>query len=659
MLLLHFPNWRKISDIKDQDTSWTDKFNFFFQTAICPNFVKAEVKRAKKHDTHEIEEEFEVEESHENDVEQPEWMDALRPTACYDAVPYEFHYDDGGPGYNWNQRSLLQQDVGKSWIEHIKENSNEPNNVLDVPNVVLTNMNEDQRLAFNIVMDTLHRYIDEDNAFKPLRMVVSGTAGSGKSYLIKCLVKGIRNLFKTNRAVQILCPTGSSANLISGVTLHSFLKIPTHHKGKEMKQPDGKIGKLLQENCRGVEVLLVDERSLIGATTLGWMEFMCRCAMYSGSKSQETWGGLPVVVFLGDDVQLPPVLDSPVYNCKSKVPAAMHGVLVWKEFDRVVHLQNIIRQSQSEKHLRELLSALREYQASPVQAQWLQQFQWNNLRTRYGNELLQSMSEEGLFVFPTHEEEWQHNKCQILKVNAQHPIAKCKAITKGPHSKFGNVTAGGLLDTVFISRDAKVMLSVNLCVSFGLFNGAMGKVMDIVYLDGKQPSDSLPDVVMVEFPSYTGPPFLKENNKVIPVVPVTRQLDCGCFSCKREQIPLRLGWATTIHKCQGMTIGTGEPNRFIVINPGTRSFESRNPGALFVALSRAKSSGAVEGTYPDFAWHPAVLINEDRICHVVRTATTSARANEIHRLTQIAQGTKQIFSSLKDDNSFLRHFSEE
>ena len=40
-----------------------------------------------------------------------------------------------------------------------------------------------------------------------------------------------------------------------------------------------------------------------------------------------------------------------------------------------------------------------------------------------------------------------------------------------------------------------------------------------------------------------------------------------------------------------MTIGEGQASRYIIINPGTRSFESRNPGALFVALSRAKSSG--------------------------------------------------------------------
>jgi hypothetical protein len=55
-------------------------------------------------------------------------------------------------------------------------------------------------------------------------------------------------------------------------------------------------------------------------------------------------------------------------------------------------------------------------------------------------------------------------------------------------------------------------------------------------------------------------------------------------------------------------------------NPGTRAFESRNPGALFVALSRAKSAGN-DFADPDFAWHSSVLVNEDRLCHVVKSAT--------------------------------------
>ena len=115
-----------------------------------------------------------------------------------------------------------------------------------------------------------------------------------------------------------------------------------------------------------------------------------------------------------------------------------------------------------------------------------------------------------------------------------------------------------------------------------------------------------------------------------------RRLNYNCHGCSRKTVALRLGWATTIHRCQGMTIGEGEPNRYIVIHPGTRSFESRNPGALFVALSRHKYSG--NDTYdPDFAWHPSILVNENRMCHKVCTATTKARSFEIERLFHIAE----------------------
>ena len=116
-------------------------------------------------------------------------------------------------------------------------------------------------------------------------------------------------------------------------------------------------------------------------------------------------------------------------------------------------------------------------------------------------------------------------------------------------------------------------------------------------------------------------------------------------------MPLRLGWGTTIQRCQGMTIGNGEANRYIVIDPGTTSFESRNPGALFVALSRAKSAGG-NGEHPDFAWHPDILINEDRICHVVKTPTTIARSKEIDRITIMAQKTTTTYKHLLNPSSF-------
>jgi len=266
------------------------------------------------------------------------------------------------------------------------------------------------------------------------------------------------------------------------------------------------------------------------------------------------------------------------------------------------------------------------------------------------------MSDNGLFVFPTHEEVWTHEKGKLLEANKQFPIAKLVAVGHGFHSKSADSDrAGGLQHTIYLCKDAKVMLSINICVPFGLFNGAIGNIVDIIYLNGKRPEDSLPDVVMVEFQNYTGPAFIKQNPKLVPLFPLDRRLYCNCNGCRRKQIPLRLGWASTIHRCQGMTIGKGEPNQYIIINPGTRAFESRNPGAIFVALSRAKSAGS--GTLdPDFVWHPSVLVNEDRLCHVATSPTVKAKDNEISRISKICTETKQKYAGLQNDeilSSFL------
>lgn len=557
-----------------------------------------------------------------------------------------------GPDFDWSKTSYeYPNDFGKEWLENLQSHIDTDDKNLNIPEVDISNMNSDQRFAFNIVLKTIQNYLNEQDNFISLRMIVSGTAGSGKYYLIKCLVKVIRTIFASKRSVQVLCPTGNSANIISGLTLHSFLKIPTNKKGQEMKPPEGALGEKLQKNCQGLKVLLVDERSLIGATTLGWVEFMCRYGVEEGQNFDKTWGGLPVVIFFGDDVQLPPVLDSPVYNTSGKTPAALHGALVWKNFNHAVNLQQIVRQAPDQQQLKEVLLALREYKTTSCHANWLQNFQWNNLRLKYGTDFLSRLSENGLFVFPTHEEVWGHNKMKLLEVNETYPVAKSNAISHGIHAKsIDSAKAGGLQKTVFMSKSAKVMLSVNLCVSFGLYNGAIGKIIDIIYLEGNIPENSLPAAVMVEFPNYTGPSFVKDNPKLVPILPVERKLDCSCSFCKRKQIPLKLGWATTIHKCQGMTIGKGEPNQYIVINPGTRAFESRNPGALFVALSRAKSAGN-DFVDPDFAWHSSVLVNEDRLCHVVKSATVEARTKEMERISSLCVQTKNQFSSLEFDTS--------
>lgn len=234
MLILHFPNWRTISDIKNDNISWIDCMNSFLISDNCPNFLKADVEKAKQNfNVDNLDDP--VENQFENEMpQQPEWMELIKPNPNYEEIDEsKFKYDDGGPEYDWGLTSHhYPSDLGINWLNNLDSYINTDDTDLDIPNVDITKMNRDQQFAFQIALKTIQTIIEHPTNYEPLRMIVSGTAGSGKSYLIKCLVKAVRTILSSNRAVQVLCPTGNSANIISGETLHSFLRIPIHKKGQ-------------------------------------------------------------------------------------------------------------------------------------------------------------------------------------------------------------------------------------------------------------------------------------------------------------------------------------------------------------------------------------------------------------------------------------------
>ena len=113
-------------------------------------------------------------------------------------------------------------------------------------------------------------------------------------------------------------------------------------------------------------------------------------------------------------------------------------------------------------------------------------------------------------VFSRHSEEWIHNRQKLQELNKHHPMAKINAVSTGLHSRSSSSDkAGCLVRTLYLARGAKVILTTNLNVQYGLFNGSMGTVVHIIYTDGNSPKDSFPTVCMIEFQRYTGPSFLQ------------------------------------------------------------------------------------------------------------------------------------------------------
>lgn len=79
--------------------------------------------------------------------------------------------------------------------------------------------------------------------------------------------------------------------------------------------------------------------------------------------------------------------------------------------------------------------------------------------------------QDGLFVFPTHAAEWKHTKEQLLMANETSPIARIPSIDQGQHKAVTSDSANGFVSTLYLCRGARVMLTVNLNVTYDLFNG--------------------------------------------------------------------------------------------------------------------------------------------------------------------------------------------
>ena len=178
---------------------------------------------------------------------------------------------------------------------------------------------------------------------------------------------------------------------------------------------------------------------------------------------------------------------------------------------------------------------------------------------------------DALHLYPTVQAVAEHNIAKLQSTGE--PIATIKAVHTGPNASRPSADdALGLEPVVCLARSAQVMLTSNLWVDAGLVNGAMGTVQSMWYQNGGPPS--LPVAVMVKFDKYSGPTFC---HGTVPIVPVQRTWMQGGATCSRLQLPLKLAWAITIHKAQGLTLDK------VVIDVGKKEFSA---GLTFVACSR-------------------------------------------------------------------------
>ena len=248
---------------------------------------------------------------------------------------------------------------------------------------------------------------------------------------------------------------------------------------------------------------------------------------------------------------------------------------MWEELKTVVTLDKIFRQEGEnieQKRFRQLLTNLRD--ADP------QIEDWKLLMMRAPINLDATTNEEFqncVHLFSTNDKVYNHNK--IMLHSLKHPVARSLATKVGSLNSTEDYSNGELDLELLISNNSRVMLTTNLWVEAGLVNGALGYIRKIIYRPESKPPEP-PTYVLVEFDNYSGLPFQDDQPNIVPIIPIQRG--------RTLQLPLRLAWALTIHKSQGLTLSKAT----IDIGPRERT------GLTFVAISRVKSLQSLRITPP-------------------------------------------------------------
>uniref|UniRef100_A0A8C6X3C3 ATP-dependent DNA helicase PIF1 n=1 Tax=Naja naja TaxID=35670 RepID=A0A8C6X3C3_NAJNA len=360
----------------------------------------------------------------------------------------------------------------------------------------------------------------------------TGSAGTGKSYLLKKIVAS----FPPN-GTYVTASTGVAACQIGGITLHAFAGIGSGkaplHQCLELAQRPGVRQQWL--NCR---CLIIDEISMVDGELFDKLE-----AWLDVRKCEDPFGGIQLII-CGDFLQLPPIAKD------HRQPKFCFQAKSWK---KCIHLNMELTEvrRQTDKEFISLLNAVRLGRCTEEVTRLLTQT------------VMQKVERNGILAtrLCTHKDDVEFtNTTQLQQLSGQ--LRSFKAVDSDPMLAKTLDAQCPVKSMIELKEGAQVMLTKNLVVSQGLVNGARGVVIGFE-AEGK----GLPKVR-----------FLCGVTNIIGLERWVFKGPAGIY-LSRQQLPLKLAWAISIHKSQGMSLDCAEVSL-------ARVFES---GQAYVALSRARS----------------------------------------------------------------------
>ncbi|QIC63902.1 AAA family ATPase [Acinetobacter schindleri] len=382
----------------------------------------------------------------------------------------------------------------------------------------------------------------QETALKLLKagenVFLTGSAGAGKTYTLNQYI----NYLKARKvSVAITASTGIAATHMNGMTIHTWAGIGIKDFLSEEDLKRMKERKYLKEHLENAQVLIIDEISMLHAKQLNLVNQVLKYF----KESDEAFGGIQVIV-AGDFFQLPPVGKNDERN-RDKF-CFMSDAWVEAKF-RVCYLTEQHRQGND--YLNDILNAIR------AQA----------IGTEHRNALQGTRHQE---IGDTYTRLYTHNM-DVDSINFRHLNeidneprqfdAQCDGNDKLIETLKSSVRAP---ETLTLKKHAKVMFVKNN-FDLGYINGSLGEVI------GFEEDDEFGVLPKVKLTDGT----------TLLVEPETWSVDneAGKTIASFQQIPLRLAWAITIHKSQGMTLEAAEIDL-------SHTFEK---GQGYVALSRLKT----------------------------------------------------------------------
>lgn len=421
----------------------------------------------------------------------------------------------------------------------------------------------------NPKLDLARKYVEQTKC----NIFLTGKAGTGKTTFLKDLTRNLKH-----KRFVVLAPTGIAALNAEGQTIHSFLQLELSPYIPGSRLPSKKYRKDKLNLIRSLDLIIIDEISMVRADLLDRIDVVLRKIRYR--HSTEAFGGVQLLL-IGDLSQLPPVATEQEWEMLSHYYDSPYffSSLSWQNTAfHTIELDHIYRQS--DPLFIDLLNRVRD---NNINEQVIE-----TLNSRYKPEQLDEDT-DGSIILCTHNNTANRiNNKHLEQLEGKSFYYHCEKTGEFDDKNLPN------LETLELKEGAQVMFIKNDYSSPDFRRYYNGTIGTITALDDEIIKVKLSDrEEEVEVEQYVWEKcnykLNKQNNEI------TKET-VGTF----KQYPIRLAWAITIHKSQGLTFDKA-------IIDASQSFTH---GQYYVALSRCRS---LEGMCLSSPFNPQTVITDPEI----------------------------------------------